>query len=288
MGAYKYIAQTLQKQYKARDSAYRTKVISWRSGPAMARVERPANLARARTLGYKPKQGYIVVRARVDKGRRTRRRSNGGRKHKNYYLFVQPQLSHQAIAEQRVNRVYRNMEVLNSYWVGEDGNYKFFEVILADPAKPSVNVSSAIRQGKAFRGLTAAGNSRAPSRKKGMNKRLRRKELQMTPYHHAPYVKKETKPETQNRKPETGSAVPPRHPKPHHPEKHPAAGTQHPASGHPASGSQHPKHETAKHETHKAEHKPHEAKHETTHHKAEHHANQETEHHKPAETHKKE
>lgn len=189
MGAYKYIAETLQKQYKERDANYRAKVISWRAGPAMVRVERPSNLARARILGYKPKQGYLVVRTRVDKGRRTRRRSNGGRKHKNYYLFVQPQLSHQAIAEQRVNRVYRNMEVLNSYWVGEDGNYKFFEVILADPSKPSVNISSAIRQGKAFRGLTSAGNSRKPSRKKGLNKKLRRKELQMTPYHYEPYVK---------------------------------------------------------------------------------------------------
>ncbi len=191
MGAYKYIAATLQKQYKSRDAAFRAKVIEWRSGPAIARVERPTNLARARRLGYQAKQGYILVRARVDKGRRTRRKTMGGRKHKNYYRFVQPQLSHRAIAEQRVNREYRNMEVLNSYWVGEDGNYKFFEVILADPSKPSVNVSSAIRQGKAFRGLTAAGNSRSPSKKKGMNKRLRRKDLARQPYHYQPYVKSE-------------------------------------------------------------------------------------------------
>src|SRR5512143_2622136 len=189
MGAYKYITQTLQKQYKERNADYRAKVIAWRAGPAMLKVDAPSNLAGARILGYKAKQGYIIVRTRVDKGRRTRRRSNGGRKHKNYYLFVQPQMSHRAIAEQRVNRIYRNMEVLNSYWVGEDGNYKFFEVILADPAKPSVNVSSAIRQGKAFRGLTAAGNSRTPSKKKGMNKKLRRKLLARKAYSNAPYVK---------------------------------------------------------------------------------------------------
>jgi large subunit ribosomal protein L15e len=89
-----------------------------------------------------------------------------------------------------VNRIYRNMEVLNSYWVGEDGNYKFFEVILADPAKPTVNVSSAIRQGKAFRGLTSAGNSRKPSRKKGFNKKLRRKLATKRAYHYTPYVAK--------------------------------------------------------------------------------------------------
>lgn len=195
MGAYKYIAKTLQKQYKDRDSAYRAKVIAWRKGPAMTRVERPSNIARARRLGYQAKQGYIVVRARVDKGRRARRRPRGGRKHKNYHVFEQPQIAHQTIAEQRVNRRYKNLEVLNSYWVGEDGNYKFYEVILADPSKPSVNISSAIRQGKAFRGLTSSGNSRKKGRKRRLNKKLRRKKLIGKVHKSAsPYVKKEKKP----------------------------------------------------------------------------------------------
>lgn len=191
MGAYKYIAQTLQRQYKERDQAFRSKIMAWRSGPAMAAVEYPSNLGRARRLGYKAKQGYAVVRIRVDKGRRTRPKPMGGRKHKNFYRFVQPGMSHQAMAEQRVNRAYRNMEVLNSYWVGEDGNYKYFEVILADPTKATVNVSSVMRQGKAFRGLTSAGNSRGPSRKKQINKKLQRKLAAKQAYHFAPYVKKE-------------------------------------------------------------------------------------------------
>lgn len=175
MGAYKYIKQTLQKQYKERNAAFRSKVIAWRKEGSMTIVDKPSNITRARTLGYKAKQGYIVVRTRVDKGRRTRRRTDGGRKQKNYYLFVQPGMSHQAIAEQRVNRKYTNLEVLNSYWVGEDGNYKFYEVILADPSKPTVNISSVMRSGKTFRGLTSAGNSRGSGRKKGLNKKLRRK-----------------------------------------------------------------------------------------------------------------
>lgn len=188
MGAYKYIAQTLQKQYKERDALFRSKIIAWRSGPAMAAVEYPANITRARRLGYKAKQGYVVVRVRMDKGRRTRRKPMGGRKHKNFYRFVQPGMSHQAMAEQRVNRIYRNMEVLNSYWVGEDGNYKYFEVILADPTKATVNISSVMRQGKSFRGLTSAGNSGRPNKKKGLNKKLRRK-LARKPFHYVPYVK---------------------------------------------------------------------------------------------------
>ncbi|MBI5228113.1 50S ribosomal protein L15e [Candidatus Micrarchaeota archaeon] len=195
MGAYKYIEQTMQAQYKARDGTFRNKILAWRNGPVMALVEHPSNLIRARRLGYKAKQGYSVVRVRIDKGRRTRRKPMGGRKHKNFYRFVQPGMSHQAMAEQRVNRIYRNMEVLNSYWIGEDGNYKFFEVILADPYKPTVNISSVMRSGKSFRGLTSAGNSGRPNKKKSMNKRLRRKKAARTPYHFEPYVKKEKKPE---------------------------------------------------------------------------------------------
>jgi large subunit ribosomal protein L15e len=175
MGAYKYIRETLKKQYKDRDGVFRAKVISWRKEQAMVKLEKPTNLARARTLGYKAKQGYILVRIRVDKGRRARQRPKGGRKHKNYHVFEQTGASHQAIAEQRVNRKYKNMEVLNSYWIGEDGNYKYFEVILADPTKPTVNVSSAIRTGKTFRGLTSSGGTRNPARKKVLNKKLRRK-----------------------------------------------------------------------------------------------------------------
>lgn len=155
MGAYKYIQDSLQKEYKERDDLYRQKIIRWRTEPTMFRVERPTNLARARTLGYKAKQGIILVRTRIDKGRRRRRTPMGGRKPRHAYVYVQPQLSHQAIAEQRVNRIYKNMEVLNSYWVGEDGEYKFFEIILADPTK--VDNSALSRKGRAFRGLTSAG-----------------------------------------------------------------------------------------------------------------------------------
>ena len=36
----------------------------------------------------------------------------------------------QRIAEERVARHFPDLEVLNSYWVGEDGKHKFFEVIL--------------------------------------------------------------------------------------------------------------------------------------------------------------
>ncbi len=177
MGAYKYITETFQQEYKERDDTYKQRIIEWRGRPAIERIERPTNLARARRLGYKAKQGYVVVRVRIEKGRRTRRKPMGGRKPKNNYLFVQPGLSHRAMAEQRANRKYRNLEVLNSYWIGEDGNYKYFEIILADPSKSTVDTTAVLRRGRAFRGLTSAGNSGSPNKKKAINKKLRRKKM---------------------------------------------------------------------------------------------------------------
>ncbi len=197
MGAYKYITETLQKQYKERGTELKRKIVQWRREPVINAVDRPSNLARARILGYKAKQGYVVVRTRIEKGRRTRVRPMGGRKQKNYYVFVQPGISHQAMAEQRVNRRYKNLEVINSYWVGEDGNYKFYEVILADPSKGTVISSSVRRKARSFRGLTSAGNAGTPNKKKGINKRLRRKKAEKKPYHYEKYQKKPEKQENQ-------------------------------------------------------------------------------------------
>ncbi|MFA5412558.1 MAG: 50S ribosomal protein L15e [Candidatus Micrarchaeia archaeon] len=155
MGAYKYIRETYQKELKERPEFYKQKLIKWRAGGAVERVERPSNLARARTLGYKAKAGYAVVRVRVGKGRRRRPTVRMGRHPGHMYVFVQPGLSHQAMAEHKANRVYKNMEVLNSYFVGEDGVQKFFEVILVDTSMPQVGLH--LPKGRAFRGLTSCG-----------------------------------------------------------------------------------------------------------------------------------
>merc|ERR1712014_393257 len=42
--------------------------------------------------------------------------------------------SHRSVAEEKVGRRCSNLRVLNSYWVGQDAAYKFFEVICVDPA----------------------------------------------------------------------------------------------------------------------------------------------------------
>ena len=173
MGAYKYIQETFQKGYKKGSESYKKRVYVWRNGPAMVRLDRPTNLVRARRLGYKAKQGYVIVVVRIAKGNRARRKPMGGRKPKHNYIFVQPQQSHQTIAEKRANYRYKNLEVVNSYWVGEDGQSTYFEVILADPEMNTTGLSSITRKGRSFRGLTSAGRkSRGGSDKYG-KKRLR-------------------------------------------------------------------------------------------------------------------
>ena len=48
-----------------------------------------------------------------------------------------PGKSLRLIAEERTAKRFPNLEVLNSYWVGEDGRHKWFEVILVDTNAPS-------------------------------------------------------------------------------------------------------------------------------------------------------
>ena len=173
MGAYKYITKTFQEEYKNRSEEYRRRLMLWRREPAVVRLERPTNIARARFLGYKPIQGIFVVRVRVKKGLRKRRNPRAGRKARHNYRYVQPGISHRLMAEQRASRRHPNAEVINSYWVGEDGNYKYFEVILADrsaPALPEYVKDIVKRRGRAFRALTSAGRKVRGLRAKGRRK----------------------------------------------------------------------------------------------------------------------
>ncbi|MDD1779536.1 MAG: 50S ribosomal protein L15e, partial [Candidatus Helarchaeota archaeon] len=61
--AYQYMAETWLKK----DDAFEIKVtwqrlVDWRQEPAVTRVEHPTRLDRARRLGYKAKQGYLIAR----------------------------------------------------------------------------------------------------------------------------------------------------------------------------------------------------------------------------------
>ncbi len=183
MGAYKYIKETLQSEYKGEKGAYdyeavmREKLYRFRSAErAVVRLERPSNIARARELGYKAKKGFIVVRVRVRHGSGAHKRPRSGRRPKRMGVNkLTRNISIQRIAELRASKRYPNCEVLNSYWVGEDGKYEYYEVILVDPNVPEIKADKDINwicsnkhRGRAERGLTsAAKKARRGRRKKG-------------------------------------------------------------------------------------------------------------------------
>lgn len=183
MGAYKYVAKVLQKEYRGEEDDFynyaeimREKLIRWRREPAIVRVERPTNIARAKALGYKAKQGITVVRVRLRKGSGHHIRPNKGRRPKRMGVNkLTRRISIQRIAEERAARKYRNMEVLNSYYVGEDGQHYWYEVILVDPRSPAVLADKDLcwiaepqHRGRAFRGLTSAGKKGRGLRKRGV------------------------------------------------------------------------------------------------------------------------
>jgi len=174
--AYKYIAEAWKKPEKSFvNELMRQRLIEWRKQPAIVRVEKPTRLDRARKLGYKAKQGFVVVRVRVRRGGLRKQRPRSGRRPKRMGVKkYKPAKSLRLIAEERAARKFPNMEVLNSYWVGEDGRSKWFEVIMVDRAHPAIKSDKDINwicqkqhRGRAFRGLTSAGKKVRGLRKKG-------------------------------------------------------------------------------------------------------------------------
>ncbi|MEM4593464.1 MAG: 50S ribosomal protein L15e, partial [Zestosphaera sp.] len=137
---YSYIAEA----WKDLDSSdmrelMRERYIEWRRAPTVVRVEKPTRLDRARAIGYEAKQGFVVARVRVKKGGLSKPRPNSGRRPKRMGVYgYAPEKPQQLIAEEKAARKFRNLEVLGSYWVGDDGIYEYFEVVLVDPNHPSI------------------------------------------------------------------------------------------------------------------------------------------------------
>ncbi len=183
MGAAKAIQETFQREFKGEKSAeydygklQRGRLIGFRKErKAVVRLDKPTNIARARNLGYKAKKGFVVVRVRIRKGSGKHKRPVSGRRPKRMGVKrLTRRLNTQAIAEQRASRRYRNCEVLNSYFIGEDGKNRYFEVILVDPQAPEIRadkelnwICSQKHRGRAFRGLTSRGKRSRGLRSRG-------------------------------------------------------------------------------------------------------------------------
>ncbi|MGQ9624915.1 MAG: 50S ribosomal protein L15e [Candidatus Bathycorpusculaceae bacterium] len=174
--AYKYIAEAWSKPEKSFvDELMRQRLIEWRKQPAICRIEKPTRLDRARKLGYKAKQGFVIVRVHVRRGGLRKQRPKAGRRPKRMGVKkFKPAKSLRLIAEERAARKFPNLQVLNSYWVGEDGRSKWFEILMVDPNHPAIKADEDINwicqkqhRGRVFRGLTSAGKKVRGLRRKG-------------------------------------------------------------------------------------------------------------------------
>lgn len=165
MGYIKYLKQFWKSpEY---DKLVKEKLISWRKEPVVLRIDKPTRLDRAHALGYKAKQGFVLTRIRIGKGTSKREKFAGGRKPLHAGMTsITPKMNLQHIAEMRVARKFPNLEVLNSYYLAEDGKSKWFEIILVDPSHscikndPKLNwICQPQNRRRVFRGLTSAGKS---------------------------------------------------------------------------------------------------------------------------------
>lgn len=164
MGMYKHVKEKWTNPKEEMPEMWKKRLVNWRKEGSVKRIERPTRIDRARNQGYKAKQGITVARSRVKKGTRKRKDPAGGRRSKRSGSYYPRDKSKQRVAEERTGKKFPNLRVLNSYWVAEDGNYKWFEVILVDPEHPAIEndddlnwICQDSENERAGRGKTSAG-----------------------------------------------------------------------------------------------------------------------------------
>ncbi len=160
-GMYHYLKQAWKKPDK---KILRERMTEWRKSEVFTKVDKPLRLDKARALGYKDKKGFVIIRIRVKRGGHKRPRPVKGRRSKRMHTRKNLGMNYKWIAEQRVEKKYKNLVVLNSYNLGKDGINYFYEIICVDPQRPEIKNDRTINwicrpenQKRAMRGLTSAG-----------------------------------------------------------------------------------------------------------------------------------
>ena len=170
MGAYKYMQEIYRKkQSDVLRFLLRIRVWQYRQLTKLHRAPRPSRPDKARRLGYRSKQGYLIFRIRVRRGGRKRPVPKGatyGKPKTHGVNELKPTRKLQSVAEERIGRRCGGLRVLGSYWVGQDSSYKYFEIILVNPAHkaikrdPKINwIVNAVHKHRELRGKTSAGRS---------------------------------------------------------------------------------------------------------------------------------
>ena len=154
----------IREAWKSPDlDVLRKRMTDWRKTDSIVTVDKPLRLDRARALGYKAKKGFVVARVRIRRGGHKKPRPVKGRRSKRMTTRKTLKMSYQWIAQQRAERKYTNLVVLNSYQIGKDGSNYFFEVIMIDPQMPEIKndpayawITKGTNQKRSMRGITSA------------------------------------------------------------------------------------------------------------------------------------
>merc|ERR1712241_306725 len=178
MGAYKYMQELYRKkQCDVMRFLQRVRCWQYRQLSTIHRASRPTRPDKARRLGYRAKQGYVIYRIRIRRGGRKRPVPKGatyGKPTNQGVNSLKNQRSHQAIAEERVGRKCKSLRVLNSYWVAQDSSYKFYEVICVDIFHKAIRrdakinwICNPVHKHREMRGLTSANKKYRGLKAKG-------------------------------------------------------------------------------------------------------------------------
>lgn len=161
-GLYQHIASVWKKPKEKLGETLKGRLIQMRREHTVVRVDRPTRVDRARSVGYKAKLGYVVARVKIGKG--GRRRQLYGRRGRKPSKMGLVHFSHgkslQKIAEEKAQRRFINLGVIGSYYVGEDGKHKWFEVVMVDPEHGNIKRDPKMRWASAAKNRKRALRSR--------------------------------------------------------------------------------------------------------------------------------
>jgi large subunit ribosomal protein L15e len=183
MGYYKYVGSLykgIRKKIKSEKNKDLRELVTsrkkeWRKGSPIVRLERPTRIDKARKYGYKAKQGFVTARVRIRTGGSRKSRPRAGRKPARIASTKMTRTkSIQRIAEERAQKKFVNLEILGSYWLWEDGQYKWYEVVMVDPNHPVIQkdkdvnwICAGQHRNRALKGLTSAAKKGRGLRNKG-------------------------------------------------------------------------------------------------------------------------
>ncbi len=174
MAMYKYISELWRQPKENLGDLWKQRLIQWRKEGSVIRVDRPTRLDRARSIGYKAKKGFVIARVKVDRGGRRRPKMIAGRRSKTQRRTKILGKNYQWVAEERAQRSFKNLEVLNSYQVAKDGMHYWFEIVLVDPCAPEIKADPRMKwitlpqhHNRVLRGITSAGRKSRGLRGKG-------------------------------------------------------------------------------------------------------------------------